>query len=252
MGGSGMKILALDTTAKTAGVALVEADKDGNLHLLSEYSLKTGSHSTTLLPMIESMLALHELTAADIGFYACSTGPGSFTGVRIGVSTVKGLAFVNGTPCVGVSALEAMAMGFEKLPAVIAPAIDARRNTVYGAIFLSDGEGNVTRLTEDSQLEWADFADKVRDITKNYHDLPFYGCGDGYDIIREDPLKPAYVPAHLRYPTGYGVALAAYKIWQSEKDRSSFTDAALVPVYLKKSQAEREREEKMQNCVDFV
>lgn len=240
-----MKILALDTTAKTAGVALAEVGKNGELVLLSEYSLKTGSHSTTLLPMIESMLTLHGLTAADIDLYACSTGPGSFTGVRIGVSTVKGLAFLHNTPCVGVSALEAMAMGFEKLPAVIAPAMDARRNTVYGAVFVSDGEGNVTRLTDDSQLEWADFADEVRDFAGNYPDLPFFGCGDGYDIARDDPLNPAPTPAHLRYPTGYGVALAAYRIWQEADDKSVFTDAALVPVYLKKSQAEREREERL-------
>lgn len=238
-----MKILALDTTAKTAGVALAEVNKDGGLTLLSEYSLKTGSHSTTLLPMIESMLSLHNLTAADIGLYAVSTGPGSFTGVRIGVSTVKGLAFLHHTPCVGVSALEAMAMGFEKLPGVIFPAMDARRNTVYGAAFLSDGEGNVTRLTEDAQIEWADFADEARDIAGDYPDIPFYGCGDGYDIVREDPLNPAPTPAPLAYPTGFGVALAGWRIYSAAEDKSAFTEAALVPVYLKKSQAEREREE---------
>lgn len=238
-----MKILALDTTAKTAGVALVEAGKDGRLTLLSEYSLKTGSHSTTLLPMIESMLSLHGLKTTDIDLYAVSTGPGSFTGVRIGVSTVKGLAFLNSTPCVGVSALEAMAMGFEKMPSIVASAMDARRNTVYGAIFLSDGEGNITRLSEDSQLEWADFANEVRNVAENYPDIPFYGCGDAYDINRDDPLEVAATPAHLRYPTGYGVAMAGYKKWNCTEDKSIFTDVALVPVYLKKSQAEREREE---------
>lgn len=238
-----MKILALDTTAKTAGVALVEVNKNSGLTLLSEYSLKTGSHSTTLLPMIESMLSLHNLTAADIGLYAVSVGPGSFTGVRIGVSTVKGLAFLHNTPCVGVSALEAMAMGFEKLPGVVFPAMDARRNTVYGAAFLSDGEGNVTRLTDDAQIEWADFADEARDIAAGYPDIPFYGCGDGYDIAREDSLNAAPVPAPLAYPTGFGVALAGWRIYSAAEDKSVFTEAALVPVYLKKSQAEREREE---------
>ncbi|MBQ4354856.1 MAG: tRNA (adenosine(37)-N6)-threonylcarbamoyltransferase complex dimerization subunit type 1 TsaB [Clostridia bacterium] len=238
-----MKILAMDTTAKTAGLALAEVNADGSVTLLSEYSLKTGSHSTTLLPMIESMLSLHQLTAADIGLYAVSTGPGSFTGVRIGVATVKGLAFLHNTPCIGVSALEAMAMGFERLPGLIFPAMDARRNTVYGAAFISDGEGNVTRLTDDEQIEWTDFADKARAIAENYPDLPFYGCGDGYDIRREEVLDTSAVPAHLAYTTGFGTALAGWRIFAAAEDKSVFTEAALAPVYLKKAQAEREREE---------
>lgn len=242
-----MKILAIDTSAKTAGAALAEENGNGGLTLLSEYSLKTGSHSTTLLPMIESMLSLHGLTASDIDLFAVSAGPGSFTGVRIGVSTVKGLAFLNSTPCVGVSALEAMAMAFEKLPGVIAPAMDARRGTVYGAVFVSDGEGNVQRLTNDCQTEWLDFADEVRDIAGGYPDIPIFGCGDGYDIERTEPILCAPTPAPLRYPTGFGVALAAYRIWQSAEDKSVFTDAYLAPVYLKKSQAEREREEALAN-----
>lgn len=247
-----MKILALDTTAKTAGVALAEVNEAGQLTLLSEYSLKTGSHSTTLLPMIESMLSLHHLTTADIGLYAVSTGPGSFTGVRIGVSTVKGLAFLYNVPCVGVSALEAMAMGFEKLPCVIFPAMDARCGTVYGAAFLSDGEGGVSRLTKDSQIEWTEFVDEARSIAENYPDIPFYSCGDAYDIPREDPLTVAPTPAPLAYTTGFGVALAAWKTYSAAEDKTVFTEAALVPVYLKKSQAEREREEALAQNTESV
>lgn len=239
-----MKILALDTTAKTAGLALVDVDAKGKVTLLSEYSVRTASHSTTLLPMIESILAVNGLKASDIGLYAAAYGPGSFTGVRIGVSTVKGLAFVNGTPCVGVSALEGMAMGFENIPGLVFPAIDARRGTVYSAAFYSDGEGNVVRLTEDAQLEWDEHVTECMGVAQGYPDALFYGCGDGYDIVRENPLEVSPVPAHLRYTTGYGIALAAWKKYSEAEDKSVFTEAALVPVYLKKSQAERELEEK--------
>ena len=87
-----MKILALDTTAKTAGTALCEVDEQGRMTLLSEYSVRTAGHSTTLLPMIESILSVHGLTPSDIDLFAASTGPGSFTGVRIGVSCAKAMA----------------------------------------------------------------------------------------------------------------------------------------------------------------
>ena len=240
-----MLILALDTTAKTAGLALCEAKDNGDVRLISEYSVRTASHSTTLLPMIESMLSVHGYTSADIGLFAASNGPGSFTGVRIGVSTVKGLAFVSGAPCVGVSALEGMAWGFDKLPGLVFPAIDARRGTVYTAAFFSDGEGNVTRLTEDGQLEWDEHVSNAMGIAEGYPDSLYYGCGDGYDIARENPLEVSTPPVHIAYTTGYGIARAAWKKYMEAEDRSVFTEAALAPVYLKKSQAERERDERI-------
>ena len=133
-----MKILAIDTTAKTASVALLEANCNGGRRLIGEYTLVTGTHSTTLLPMIESVL---ENSAAQIDVYACSVGPGSFTGVRIGVATVKGLAFAKNIPCVGVSSLDALAYGASEQRGIIVPAIDARRETVYTAIYRSLGGG---------------------------------------------------------------------------------------------------------------
>lgn len=233
-----MKILALDTTAKTASAALVEVRKDVP-ELISEYSMKTSGHSTTLLPMIESILKNTGNTAADVDLYAVSTGPGSFTGIRIGVSTVKGLAFVHDTPCVGVSSLEVLAMGFGAFRGIIVPAVDARRNTAYSAIFTSDGRGKVTRLTTDGQWEMADLEANVK---KFAHDLgadAVYMPGDVVCALS----RP--IPAQLRYPTGFGAALAAYNEWKETDDKSGFTHAALAPVYLKKSQAEREREESL-------
>jgi tRNA threonylcarbamoyladenosine biosynthesis protein TsaB len=233
-----MKILALDTTAKTASAALVEVRKDVP-ELISEYSMKTSGHSTTLLPMIESILKNTGNTAADVDLYAVSTGPGSFTGIRIGVSTVKGLAFVHDTPCVGVPSLEVLAMGFGAFRGIIVPAVDARRNTAYSAIFTSDGRGKVTRLTTDGQWEMADLEANVK---KFAHDLgadAVYMPGDVVCALS----RP--IPAPLRYPAGFGAALAAYNKWKETDDKSGFTHAALAPVYLKKSQAEREREESL-------
>ncbi len=231
-----MKILALDTTAKTASAALVEVKKDVP-ELIAEYSMKTSGHSTTLLPMIESILKNTGNTAADIDLYAVSTGPGSFTGIRIGVSAVKGLAFVNNTPCVGVSSLDALAMGFTSIRGIIVPAVDARRNTAYAAVYTSDGRGNVTRLTADGQWELADLTANVRKFAQDMGAEAIYMPGD----VACELSWP--VPAQLRYPTGYGTALAAYDKWMKTDDKSGFTEAALAPVYLKKSQAEREREE---------
>lgn len=231
-----MKILALDTTAKTASVALAEVKKNG-IELTAEYSMKTSGHSTTLLPMIESILKNTGNTAADIDLFAVSTGPGSFTGIRIGVSAVKGLAFVNNTPCVGVSSLDALAMGFGEIRGIIVPAVDARRNTAYAAVYTSDGAGNVTRLTDDAQWEMAELSETVKKYAQELGTDDIYMPGD---VVCE-LSKP--VPAQLRYPTGFGTALAAYNKWKETDDKSVFTEAALAPVYLKKSQAEREREE---------
>lgn len=233
-----MKILALDTTAKTASVALAEVKKDAP-ELIAEYSMKTSGHSTTLLPMIESILKNTGNTAADIGLYAVSTGPGSFTGIRIGVSTVKGMAFVHDTPCVGVSSLDALAMGFGAIRGIIVPAVDARRNTAYSAIYTSDGEGKVTRLTPDGQWEMADLEANVKKFASDLGISDIYMPGDAVGSFS----KP--VPAQLKFPTGFGTAIAAYNKWKETEDKSSFTHAVLAPVYLKKSQAEREREESL-------
>ena len=148
-----MKVLSLDTSARTATVAIVEDGK-----IISEYSVVTNTHSTTLLPMIESAMDYSGIKANDIDLYAVSVGPGSFTGIRIGVSTIKGLAFVNNTPCVGVSALEAMAENLRGIEGIIVPAIDARRDMVYTAIFKSDKVGNLTRITDDSQIQYPSFS----------------------------------------------------------------------------------------------
>lgn len=234
-----MKVLAVDTSAKTATVALLEDNK-----IISEYSIYTNTHSTTLLPMIESVFDFAGISAKDVDLYAVSVGPGSFTGIRIGVSTVKGLAFVHNTPCVGVSALEAMAENFRGVEGIIVPAIDARRDMVYTAIFKSEKNGSLTRLTEDSQIAISE----LLALLKEHKNADIYFTGDAYDKLTSYegvPTNVASTPTKLRTQSAYGVAAAALNIWNASEDKSTFTDSALMPVYLKKSQAEREREERL-------
>jgi len=234
-----MKILGIDTTAKTATVALCE-----NGELIAELSASTSSHSTVILPMIENIFKYSGLTADDIDLYAVSAGPGSFTGVRIGVSTIKGLAFKNETPCVGVSALEALATNFCGVDGIVVSVIDARRDTVYMGIFRSQVDGTISRLTEDTQIT----IDELFEVLSQYSET-IYFTGDAYDKIKslENCPNSAVTPEKLKRQSAYGVCLAAYLTWMKSEDRSKFSDNNLVPVYLKKSQAERELEFKKQN-----
>ena len=194
--------------------------------------------------MIENMLSLTGHTVDDIDLFAVSAGPGSFTGVRIGVSTVKGLAFKNETPCIGVSSLEALAASFSGIDCIVVPVIDARRDTVYTAVFRSQTDGGITRLTEDAQMSIAELFDVL-----SQYDETVYFTGDAYPKITsyEGCPKCAHTPEKLSRQSAYGVCRAAYNMWTEAEDRSEFTDNNLVPIYLKKSQEERELEEKNQN-----
>ncbi|MBE6625773.1 MAG: tRNA (adenosine(37)-N6)-threonylcarbamoyltransferase complex dimerization subunit type 1 TsaB [Ruminococcaceae bacterium] len=233
-----MKILSLDTSAKTATAALVSDSE-----LVAEYSILTTTHSTTLLPMIESIFKLAGIKAEDVDLYAVTVGPGSFTGIRIGVSTVKGLAFAYNTPCVGVSALSAMAENLGGLDGIIVPVIDARRDMVYTALFRSLPDGSVERLTEDMQIS----IDELFELLGEYRDTRIYFTGDAYTKVSErfSNHEQGITPVKLRAQSAYGVASAGLKLWNNTEDKSALTAAALMPVYLRKSQAEREREERL-------
>ncbi len=236
-----MKILAIDTTVKTAAAALVE---DGTL--IVEYSLNTDTHSTTLLPMISSLLALSDTAVRELDLLAVSAGPGSFTGVRIGVSTIKGLAFADNIPCVGVSSLEAMAMNFTGIPGTIVPVINARNKMVYAAVFASDGVHVPERTSEDEQILITDLLERLKAA-----EAPIYFTGDACGLLLAENQNSfhlaniAVTPEKLKNPSGYGVAIAAEHKWNAEEDKSLFAESHLAPIYLRKSQAERERDEKM-------
>ena len=229
-----MKILALDSTALTASVAITE-----NQSLLAEYTVFNGNtHSETLLPMVESALGALGLKVDDIDLFACSAGPGSFTGVRIGAATVKGLAFAKGKPCIGVSTLEALAYNLVGYTGLICPVMNARRSQVYTAIFESDGS-SITRLTEDMALPISEL-DEL--LAKKEQSVRF--CGDGYDITVSAIQLSSYLetPERLRAQSAYSVAVTALKKYQAE---GGVSDTELVSTYLRPCQAERELAEKM-------
>lgn len=228
-----MKILALDSSAVVASVALCDGET-----LLAEYTLNNGNtHSETLLPMVETLLSHFGMSANDIELFAASSGPGSFTGVRIGVATLKGLAFAKNTPCVAVSTLEALAENAVSLGGLICPVMNARRAQVYTALFRSDGK-TLTRLLPDSALALTE----LDDLLAAYGE-PVIFVGDGYAITLKALKKTEAreIPDRLRHQSAYSVAQVARRAYENNE---ATTDAALAVTYLRPSQAERERLER--------
>ncbi|MBQ7153608.1 MAG: tRNA (adenosine(37)-N6)-threonylcarbamoyltransferase complex dimerization subunit type 1 TsaB [Clostridia bacterium] len=229
-----MRILAVDSSALAAGAAVCEDER-----LVAEYTLNNGNtHSENLLPMVESILKLAKLSIGDIDLLACTAGPGSFTGVRIGVSTIKGLAFGTGIPCVGVSTIEALAGNLAGCGGLIVPVMNARRQQVYTALF-RDADGKAERLTEDAALAAEDLFDLIRKTARPQEPVRF--CGDGYQLIADclpKGLQACTVPVQerLRWQSAYWVARCALNAFRAGK---ATTDEKLVPTYLRPSQAER-------------
>lgn len=226
-----MKILALDSSAIVATVALCEDER-----LLAEYTVNNGNtHSETLLPMVESLLRHFGLGAKDVDLFAVSSGPGSFTGVRIGAATVKGLAFGREDKCcVGVSTLEALAYNLIGNTGIICPVMNARRSQVYTALFRCDEKG-LTRLMPDSAIAISE----LDDILAKYSGERIMLCGDGY-AITVDGLKQTTVcetPERLRHQSAFSVAQVAYEKYLAGE---ALSDAELKVDYLRPSQAERE------------
>ncbi len=224
-----MLVLAVESSAVPASAAVMEDGK-----LLGEFYVNTRqTHSQTLLPMVEGLLKGLQKTCADFDLIAVSRGPGSFTGVRIGVACVKGLAFSNNTPCCGVSTLEAIALG--GLPwndCVICAVMDARCSQVYNALFQVEG-GNLIRLTED----------RVMSVEELGGQCALYGdklilFGDGaalcYQSFREWGARLA--PEEVRFQRASRVALAAERM---AKAGEAVPAAELLPAYLRPPQAER-------------
>ena len=230
-----MLILAFESTAKAASAALV---RDGKL--VSQYSQCSGlTHSRTLLPMGEDMLKNAELTLGDVDLLAVAHGPGSFTGVRIGVSMVKGLAWAGDKPCVGVSTLEAMAWHGLAAGGLICPVMDARRSQVYNALFRIQ-DGRPVRLTEDRPIALEELAEEL----KAFGESAFL-IGDGAELsfraLTDRGVPCVLAPENLRMQSAWGVAMAA-------QDKRPGNADTLLPVYLRLSQAERERQERLQKA----
>ena len=193
-----MKLLVMDTSGPVCGVAVMEDEK-----VLCEYTAQNrNTHSANLMPMAEAALQSAGKTIGEMDAIAAVTGPGSFTGVRIGVATAKGLAHGAGIPCIPVDALEALSISAGGFDGVICPIQDARAGQVYGAAF-RDGK----RMTADEPLKLEDFLEKILPFGER-----FLFLGDGVPVHREKILeilgeKAVFAPAHLNYlrPSAAGV-----------------------------------------------
>lgn len=217
-----MLLLSVESSAVTASAALT----DGNRVIKSELINNGLTHSETLLPLIERVMQGYSYSELDA--VAVSAGPGSFTGVRIGVATVKGIAFPNNLPCISVSPLEAVAYYFIHENAVICAVMDARRMQFYNALF-SVKNGKVTRLCKDRAIS----AQALEDELSQYDRVIVAGDGAKlfYSSLNADNCELA--PEELMYQSGTGIAAAA-------QDKQKIPASALMPVYLRPSQAERE------------
>ncbi|MBE6622284.1 MAG: tRNA (adenosine(37)-N6)-threonylcarbamoyltransferase complex dimerization subunit type 1 TsaB [Ruminococcaceae bacterium] len=229
-----MIILSLDSTETVSTAALTDGKR-----LLGQTVLTVGNtHSETLLPAIDHLMTSIGLTYDRVDLYACAAGPGSFTGVRIGAATIKGLAFGRDVPCVGVSALEALAYNLVGFDGILCPVMDARRSQLYNAIFRCR-DGVMERLTPDRTVVAARLAEEL-----SAYKEPIYVNGGGTHILCETAealpnLRPA--PELLRYENAYSVALCALSAVEKGLDLTDKTDLVLAPTYLRPSQAERTR-----------
>lgn len=227
-----MLTLAFESSAKAASVALCE---DG--WLISQVIQCSGlTHSRTLLPMAEDLLRNAETEVEQIDCFAVAQGPGSFTGIRIGIATVKGLAWAAEKPCVGVSTLAAMAWNGVAAGGLVCAVMDARRSEVYHALFRIEN-GRPVRLCPDRAISLSALTEELRER----NEAPFL-VGDGAELasafFREQHLDHRIPPENLRWQNAWGVAMEA-------AGKELCTSQELLPVYLRLSQAERERQARM-------
>ena len=232
-----MKLLSLESSAKAASAALTE---DG--HLIAQYYQNCGlTHSRTLLPLTAALLENCGLRPEEVDALAVAAGPGSFTGVRIGISTVKGLALGWDRPCFAVSTLESMAQPLLPGSSLICAVMDARAGQVYNALF--DWEDGLRRLCEDRAIALPQLYEELLRQKKSV-----ILVGDGaqlcYNTWKDMPLPLTLAPEPLRMQSAYGVSLAAER--QMAQGIPPCSAQELAPFYLRMPQAERERQQKLQ------
>lgn len=231
-----MKILAIDSSAKAASVCIAQEDR-----IIGEFYINNSlTHSRTLMPMAEQLAKNTETELSELEAIAVNAGPGSFTGVRIGVAAAKGLAFANNLPCVAVSTLESMAYNVCTCPGVVCAVMDARCSQVYNAMFrVSDNK--ITRLCDDRALALGDLQAELEKLGE-----PVTLIGDGaeisYEFLRKSLSNVTLAPANIRNQTASSVALAAF---EHIKKGDTLTDEQLMPVYLRLPQAQRELNKRM-------
>ena len=233
--------------------------KNGNI-TASFTSATPVSHSVSLMPMIDAALTSVGMAVGDIGLFACTAGPGSFTGVRIGASIIKGLAAKRTLPCVGVSTIAAMSEGMSMVEGIICPVMNARRAQVYTGIFASEN-GILRRVTKDAIVPLAELIALLGGESADGFDFTdgmsadavrgkkIYFTGDAYCMAMEAAsaarLSTARTPSHLLCTGAVGAAILAERIYADSDCKSSFRPELLMPVYLRKPQAQREYEERL-------
>lgn len=231
-----MKILAIDTSATAASVAVAQEDK-----IIGEYFINTSlTHSQTLIPMAEQLLKSASMSIKNLDAVAVNAGPGSFTGVRIGVSAAKGIAFADELPCISVSTLQSMAYNMLENDCIVCAVMDARCQQVYNAMFRIRGK-SVERLTDDRALSLEDLRIELERI-----DDKVVLVGDGTEIT-EKYLNGAFpnvvsAPINKRMQNASSTALVACEMFKGGKT-ISFSE--LMPIYLRLPQAQRELNKKM-------
>ena len=224
-----MLILGIDTAAAPCCAAVYDTEKQ---QMLGSFVINNKlTHSVTLMPVVSDLLRNSGIATEDIDLFAVANGPGSFTGLRIGISAVKGMAFAVSKPCAAVSTLEAMAYNVAMCDGVVCASIDARCNQVYTATFLNDN-GTVTRLTDEECLKADELAARLSE-----YDGDIILVGDGAQLVKkaadEQGINTRLAPDPLRFQTGYGVCLAAMNAERIAPEQ-------LMPMYLKLPQAQRE------------
>ena len=234
-----MNILAMDSSAKAASVAYLK-----NGMLAGQFYINSGlTHSTTLMPMTENLLNIAGLSLKDVDVFAVSCGPGSFTGLRIGIAAIKGMALATDKPCAAVSTLEAIAYNFKGTDKLVCSLIDARCKRFFCAFFRCEDNGELKRLTEDKALSYEEISEI---INRDYTDTKVTLAGDGaeaaYELIKSSADNIEAAPLHLCFQQSAGVAMAAEKYIKLGKTVSS---NQLVPMYLSLPQAQRELQKKL-------
>lgn len=228
-----MLILGLDSSAVAGSCALCEISGEKTQVIAESFINTKQTHSQTLMPMAENMLKSVVAGFDKLDRVAVTSGPGSFTGVRIGVSAAKGLGYALGVPCVGVSALHAIALGLTGFEGVICAVMDARRSQFYNALFSVKG-GKPVRITPDRAIS----AEELETELLNYNEK-IYLAGDGAELAARtfERVSPELAPPALRFPKASSVCIAS-------SEYEAVAAAELMPVYLRLPQAERERIEK--------
>lgn len=230
-----MRVLSIDTATEAASCAILEDNK-----LLGEISFNFGrQHSVILMPMIDKLLSSLHMDIDSIDGFVASKGPGSFTGLRIGMSTIKGLSFGANKPFISVSTLDALAYNLAYSKGLICPILDALRNNVYTAFYTFDGE-ELKRISDYMVISIDELISKVK------NEQSIYFIGDGTvkfkELLKSSIPNAYFAPAHLNLARAAALGELGLKLLKSgiEEDLNTST-----PIYLRKSQAEREYDRKM-------